>query len=208
MKSLRTARLTAAQIWKCFPLLLFHGLVSGEREVLASVNTMLDDVDLMMADDNSLKRQIGNWRRIYGMWKSRLYGVRSWANETKRNMQLARAIPMRPGEQVNMAGNANWSVLERDIEKLCVDADLGLKRFESTFGALMATMSIVESQVAIKEAAEVSKLTKLAFFFIPLTLVAGVFGMNLAVSISSHRVSNPPLIRSRVRISIRMVTTN
>jgi hypothetical protein len=51
------------------------------------------------------------------------------------------------------------------------------------------TIGIVESEVAIKEAKEVSKLTELAFFFIPLTFVAGVCGMNIAVSaLSFHQI--------------------
>ena len=50
----------------------------------------------------------------------------------------------------------------------------------------MAIMSIVESQKAITEAEEVSKLTKLAFLFIPLTFVAGLCGMNVPVSQILH----------------------
>lgn len=44
-------------------------------------------------------------------------------------------------------------------------------------------MSIIDSKEAFTEAKNVGKLTKLAFFFIPLTLVAGVFGMNIVVGI-------------------------
>jgi hypothetical protein len=40
----------------------------------------------------------------------------------------------------------------------------------------------VESQKAIVQAETVSKLTGLAFFFIPLTLAASLFGMNIVVS--------------------------
>ena len=46
----------------------------------------------------------------------------------------------------------------------------------------MSSMSIVESERAIAEAEVVSKLTHLALFFIPLSLVAGLFGMNINVS--------------------------
>ncbi len=52
-------------------------------------------------------------------------------------------------------------------------------------------MSIIESQKAISEAETVSKLTALAFFFVPLSFIASVFGMNLVVGpllsyLSSH----------------------
>ena len=57
-----------------------------------------------------------------------------------------------------------------------------LSRAESTFQALMASMTMVESQKAITQAETISKLTQLAFFFIPLTLCSTIFGMNIKVS--------------------------
>lgn len=42
-------------------------------------------------------------------------------------------------------------------------------------------MSLIESKKAITQAEQVTKLTQLAFFFIPLTFVAGLFGMNVRV---------------------------
>ncbi|KAK7616463.1 hypothetical protein IWX50DRAFT_620453 [Phyllosticta citricarpa] len=52
------------------------------------------------------------------------------------------------------------------------------RHFESTVPALIGVMSIIESRKAIKHAEEVTKLTQLAFFFIPLNFVVGIFGMN------------------------------
>lgn len=43
-------------------------------------------------------------------------------------------------------------------------------------------MSMVESQKAIAKAETVSKLTALAFFFIPLSFIASPFGVNFVVS--------------------------
>ena len=60
-----------------------------------------------------------------------------------------------------------------------------LEHCEATFTMVMATMSLMESEKAIIEAEGVTKLTQLAFFFIPLTFVAGIFGMNLAASLET-----------------------
>jgi len=46
----------------------------------------------------------------------------------------------------------------------------------------MSSITIVESSRAIKQAEIITNLTQLAFFFIPLGLVAGAFGMNIKVS--------------------------
>lgn len=59
-----------------------------------------------------------------------------------------------------------------------------MHRVEGTFLYLVSCMQILASQKTIGETVMVSKLTKLAFFLLPLTLVTGVFGMNVAVGFS------------------------
>ncbi|KAI5776663.1 hypothetical protein EDC01DRAFT_636508 [Geopyxis carbonaria] len=53
------------------------------------------------------------------------------------------------------------------------------ERVEQTSQSLMSTLSIVESQRAISEAESVTKLTELAFFFIPISFSATLFGMQV-----------------------------
>ena len=53
------------------------------------------------------------------------------------------------------------------------------QRTASSYQSLMANMSIVESKRGIAEAEGVSKLTELAFFFIPLTFSASIFSMQV-----------------------------
>ncbi|KAK3368463.1 hypothetical protein B0H63DRAFT_455240 [Podospora didyma] len=65
-----------------------------------------------------------------------------------------------------------FKIMERDL-------DPTRRRIDGAFQALMSSMRIVESERAIRRAETVSRLTHLAFFFIPLTLVASVFGMNV-----------------------------
>lgn len=55
------------------------------------------------------------------------------------------------------------------------------QRLDSLYQTMMTTMSIVESDRAIREAEEVNKLTSLAFFFIPLSFSSSVCGMNIVV---------------------------
>ena len=52
-------------------------------------------------------------------------------------------------------------------------------RATSFYQSLMAHMSIVESKRGIAEAESVTKLTELAFFFIPLTFSASIFSMQV-----------------------------
>jgi Mg2+ and Co2+ transporter CorA len=73
-----------------------------------------------------------------------------------------------------------------EFENLAQDVEEFKKRAESTFQALMSTMAIVESQKAISQAEAISKLTNLAFVFVPLSLTASIFGMNVVVSSLSN----------------------
>ncbi len=59
---------------------------------------------------------------------------------------------------------------------------------DNIFQSLMSSMSIAKSKKAIEQAEGVNKLTQLAFFFIPLSLVASVVGMNVIIrgSFSHH----------------------
>ncbi|KAK8232500.1 hypothetical protein HDK90DRAFT_512420 [Phyllosticta capitalensis] len=63
--------------------------------------------------------------------------------------------------------------------RLDVRAEGTLRHFESTFSATIGSMSFIESTKAIQQAEQVKKLTQLAFCFIPLSFVCGIFGMNV-----------------------------
>lgn len=54
-------------------------------------------------------------------------------------------------------------------------------RVERLSNALVSTMSILESKKAISEAESISRLTELAFFFIPLSFTTSIFGMQIKV---------------------------
>ena len=54
--------------------------------------------------------------------------------------------------------------------------------------SLVANMSIVESKRGIAEAESVTKLTELAFFFIPLTFSASIFSMQVK-ELDASRIS-------------------
>ncbi|MCJ1378602.1 hypothetical protein MMC17_001701 [Xylographa soralifera] len=69
--------------------------------------------------------------------------------------------------------------LQSEFDKLTREVKSLTERSGSTFQAIMATTAIVESQKAIAQAETISKLTNLAFIFIPLTLSASIFGMNI-----------------------------
>ncbi|KAF8472007.1 hypothetical protein BDZ91DRAFT_486583 [Kalaharituber pfeilii] len=68
------------------------------------------------------------------------------------------------------------SALKRSYGELLECITGLIERNERTFTAIMSSKSILESQRAISQA---SRLTELAFIFIPLSLAASIFGVEV-----------------------------
>lgn len=82
-------------------------------------------------------------------------------------------------------GSTSTTQPSKDGKRLLKDYTALLERakslaadFESGMSMLMNTAMIAESQKAIEQAKRVTKLTSLAFFFIPLSFSSSMFGMN------------------------------
>lgn len=67
-----------------------------------------------------------------------------------------------------------------DLQRI-YDEAIELERFlMETFQLLMSTLSIRNSQASIEQTKRTTRLTQLAFIYIPLSFVTGIFGMNIA----------------------------
>jgi hypothetical protein len=56
------------------------------------------------------------------------------------------------------------------------------QRVDRSFQAIMSSMSILESEKAIAQGVAITRLTELAFFFIPLSFAATFFSMQIKVT--------------------------
>ena len=75
--------------------------------------------------------------------------------------------------------DVSMSQLLQDYEYLQVRAERLAARYQQGMGVLMNHAIIAESEKAIQQTKEVAKLTRLAYFFIPLSFTASLLGMNL-----------------------------
>jgi len=141
--------------------------------VLSRMSCALDVIELALHNDVVLQESMPIWREQLGGWRNALYHQIAWLDSVAEKL-AAEAATDDPLKQ-------RLKLLERDVERMA-------HRIETTFQALMSSITIVESERAIKEAEAVSKLTQLAFFFIPLSLVAGIFGMNIVVCTAPPRI--------------------
>lgn len=83
----------------------------------------------------------------------------------------------------------NLGRLKPGFEKVLSRIERSKDRIEKFSSSLVSAMSIRESKKAISEAESVSRLTELAFFFIPLSFATSIFGMQIPVS---FRLGYPP----------------
>ena len=153
-------------------------MVTNATEVLTSLHDALDNIDVSLSKDDILRSSLHVWRERFGLWRQDLLHSRVSARDMLQTFKQQKLCPT-CAPQLSSNTNPKYEV---ELAGLIADFDETLARLNSTFQAVMSTMSIVESQKAISEAETVSKLTSLAFFFIPLSFIASLFGMNLVVS--------------------------
>ena len=170
-------------------------MLDDHLEILSDFREALDFIDENMFDDNMLRSCVQNWRYLFGQWK------RNLANDVSSIAYVTQALVyenrLKHGDssaenpamtQIQRANTITHPPMQADFDKLTSQIQSLTERAGSTFQSIMSTMSIVESAKAIAQAEKISKLTNLAFFFIPLTLCTSIFGMNIAVSILVHSI--------------------
>jgi len=111
--------------------------------------------------------------RYLGMIESELFGDTKVGQmiRWKKSLGILRYFLPRLEElSGRMASTDDVTALDLDIEYL-------QRRIEKIISHIMSSVTMQESQRAIKETESVTQLTEMAFIFIPLSYVAAVFGM-------------------------------
>ena len=191
----------------------WHGVFQG-------LDSVLDKVDSEMSINTVLQDRIYGWRYILGEWRKQLVNDKA---KISAAIQIIEEFGVNgcsckplPGGHLrsNKGGRANnmadINALQKNYNELLTRATNLIDRTERTFAAIMSSMSIVESQRAISQAESVSRVTELAFIFIPLSFAASIFGMDIPgwsenytptlwVAISVGLVTGAYLLRLTVR---------
>ncbi|KAK4163102.1 hypothetical protein QBC43DRAFT_265083 [Cladorrhinum sp. PSN259] len=175
---------TAAQNPAKFVKMVIAELICEDLSgVLRSMSRVLDTIELDLHNDIVLQESMPMWREQLGKWRNALFhqsgSLERVAEDLATKGDGLWDSSVRPSRAAVATDHSPEHRPRRRIERLEEDLNRTSRRIETTFQALMSSITIVESERAIKEAESVSKLTQLAFFFIPLSLVSSVFGMNI-----------------------------
>ncbi|KAH0548619.1 hypothetical protein GP486_007837 [Trichoglossum hirsutum] len=160
--------------------ILLRFILDDHMEILPRLSLALDYIDENMWDNSILRSHLEHWRIFFGLWRKLLWHYARAFEYIINNCDLTQcACTIVTATAANNDGR--YRDMRPEFATLAKDINNIKTRVDSTFTAIMSTMGIVESQKAIAQAETISQLTNLAFFFIPLTLTAGIFGMNIVV---------------------------
>ena len=177
---------------QCLKQIILRFILDDHMEIMSDFREALDFIDQHLSNDRVLRECLQTWRVLLGQWKRNLsndlmslaYAAQSLLpklgiGEDDRIVGDDALKPFRRTDSIPPPSQVDFDNVTKGVESLS-------KRAESTFQAMTSTMAIVESREAIAQAATISKLTNLAFVFIPLTFTASLFGMNIVVSTGTN----------------------
>jgi len=162
---------------------LLHFALTDWHGVFQSLGEVLDKIDSEISIDAVLQEGINGWRHILGAWRKQLINDKGRINAT---IQIIENFDVNDCTCDSVTGSKRGYGQKRDIValqksygELLTRLTSLIERVERTFAAIMSSMSILESQRAISQAASVNRLTELAFIFIPLSFGNSIFGMQI-----------------------------
>ncbi|KAL8869053.1 MAG: hypothetical protein Q9174_004560 [Haloplaca sp. 1 TL-2023] len=144
-------------------------MISDTLKILQSIDLILTQMDLNMLDDGSVQVNIDSWRRVLFSFEIELRNMESSIPD------LADLTLAPKGEHPRLGSKTTRELFDQFTKQI----KRAQERTENTHRSLMTTMSLIESKRGISEAESVTKLTELAFFFIPLTFAASLFSMQV-----------------------------
>lgn len=194
------------------PLNPLYGIVWRDIEgVLRILQDILDAIDIDILDDDKMEARLAIWRKILTRAQLELPQI-------KKSMVQFFNFLFPEDQSLHSEGLATVAASDPGMQR-CLDAiDEMLLRLQSASSSLTSNMALLDSRRSIAEAQSITRLTELAFLFIPLTFAATIFGMEiepfkdpaplstfiiLAVALSGFSYAARLAIRSSWLIGIR-----
>ena len=155
-----------------FPLQCLYRIFERDMtEMLPLMHETLSDLAHDILDDTRIQDRLTYWRSLLQKLDIELFDLESTVHKLSTFMSKSKGST--DGASLGeSATGTNFGGLLQQISILH-------RRVEKSSKSLTANMSILESKRGIAEAESVTKLTELAFFFIPLTFSASIFSMQV-----------------------------
>lgn len=141
-------------------------ILQDTLQISQSMDIMLNEIDDSMLDDELLQSRIDIMRRVLNNFEIETRHLETSISNFAQ-YTVGPEVVKSTGTCGRLLGQCKLQI--RKVQE----------RRRTTYGSLMTAMSLVESKRGISEAESVTKLTELAFFFIPLTFAASLFSMQV-----------------------------
>ncbi|KAK6391785.1 hypothetical protein LTR65_004279 [Meristemomyces frigidus] len=158
-------------LWQAFradPILALLRVVHTDSNAFfQSLEWALDEISHDSLDDYLMTRRLADWRKLMSDFEIEVPAI-------GRSLHNFVEFVFAPGEQ---------SDLPKPISEILKDMDTNIlrlkQRLDEAYTALRADMQFTESRRSITEAKTVTRLTELAFVFIPLSFTCSLFSMSI-----------------------------
>nr|POE72059.1 hypothetical protein CFP56_11935 [Quercus suber] len=167
----RVQRDTEMSPWPAFranPVLaLLHVVQIDSKTFFQSLEWALDEINQDSLDGYLMSKRLEDWRKLMSEFEIEVPAI-------------ARSLD----EFVSFVfSDSQGSRLPKEIrlisEEMQSDIDRIQRKLVEAYGALRADMQFAESRRSINEAKTVTKLTELAFLFVPLSFTCSLFSMQI-----------------------------
>ena len=156
---------------------LFAIVQKDTLNTLQLMDEALTQIGRDILDDSLIQQRLMKWRLLLGRFDAEL---RSLERSLSKFAVFIAPLKSSSNDNDEVDTTPSSSPLVADLLREGKIEIANLRhRATSSYQSLMANMSIVESKRGIAEAEGVTKLTELAFFFIPLTFSASIFSMQV-----------------------------
>ncbi len=163
---------------------LFAIVQNDTVDTLRHMELALQEIGQHILDDTLIQQRLVHWRLLLERFGTELQQLEDSLRRLAEFIATS-GLPHQNHEENQDRPTSPVRKLLRD----CVSQINSLRQHtKQSHKSLMANMSIVESKRGIAEAESVTKLTELAFFFIPITFSASIFSMQVK-ELDASRIS-------------------
>ena len=140
--------------------------------ILRILQDILDAIDTEILDDDKMEARLAIWRQILTRAQLELPQLKNSVAQF-----FTFLLPKDHSLHSDVPGKA--AATNPGVQQCLGAIDEMLLRLQSATSSLTSNMALLDSRRSIAEAQSITRLTELAFLFIPLTFAATIFGMEI-----------------------------
>jgi hypothetical protein len=152
---------------------MFEIISRDTGTLLRVLDQILSDMEVEILDDTKMEDRLALWRQLISKAERELLELK-----TSTKSFLAFFGFKFPADTSAATSDDNPDII-RNVAHLFLAIDQMLARLRHASSSLTSNMGLLDSRRSIDEAHAVTRLTELAFLFIPLSFASSIFGMQI-----------------------------